>query len=204
MAFQAGPVTTLLAGIVLETTGAPLLQGPLLHASFKAAPSNLWTATDFRPHLSHLLYAVVLVEVLVTAASQFSSTIFLSGFENGTSSQRSNSTNVDIPNDTDSAGDAWWSMPPVASWTFAELPGSFENRSGFQDTGHDFRAFLPSIPPADILGPGPTPFFIAIIVSLPTMFISTLNFTFDPGVILFRRNAGAISGNAYPTHINLF
>lgn len=37
----------------------------------------------------------------------------------------------------------WWSMPAAASWTFAELSGSFKERSGFHDTGHTFRAFLP-------------------------------------------------------------
>lgn len=145
MALQAGLVTALIAGIVLETTGAPLLHGPFysMLRAVKAAPSILWTATDFQPHLSRLLYTLVLTEVLVTAASQFLSTIFLSDFANGTFTQRSNSTNVNILNITDETGAAWWSMPPAASWTFAELSGSFENRSGVQDTGHTFRAFLP-------------------------------------------------------------
>jgi hypothetical protein len=34
-------------------------------------------------------------------------------------------------------------MPSVASWTFAELAESFDDRLGFHDTGHTFRAFLP-------------------------------------------------------------
>ncbi|OKL60067.1 hypothetical protein UA08_04467 [Talaromyces atroroseus] len=145
MAFQAGLVTALVAGIALETTGAPLLHAPLysMLRAVKAAPSNFWTATDFRPHLPRLLYVLVLIEVLVTAASQFLSTIFLSDFVDGTFTQRSNSTNVNILNATYGAADAWWSMPPAASWTFAELPGSFEDQPNFQDTGHTFRAFLP-------------------------------------------------------------
>lgn len=142
--FQAGLATAMVAAIVLETTGAPLLQGPFYSTlrAVKAAPSSLWTATNFQPHLSYLIYALVLTEVLVTAASQFLSTIFLSDFGNGTFSQHKNSTNVSILHTTKNA-DIAWSTPPAASWTFAELSGSFEDRSGFHDTGHTFRAFLP-------------------------------------------------------------
>jgi hypothetical protein len=145
VAFQGGLATAMVAGIVLETTGAPLLQGPFysMLRAVKVAPSNLWTATNFQPHLSRFIYALVLTEVLVTAASQLLSTIFLSDFANGTSAQRSNSTNANILNTTDNAGGAWWSTPPAASWTFAELSDSFEDRSGFHDTSHTFRAFLP-------------------------------------------------------------
>ncbi|RAL01596.1 uncharacterized protein BO80DRAFT_434175 [Aspergillus ibericus CBS 121593] len=146
VAFQAGLVTAMVAGIVLETTGVPLLLGPFysMLRAVKVAPSNLWTATNFQPHLSRFIYALVLIEVLVTAASQFLSTILLSDFANGTFTQRSNSTNVNVLNTTDNGlAGGWWYMPPAASWTFAELSGSFEDRSGFHDTGHTFRAFLP-------------------------------------------------------------
>lgn len=143
-AFQAGLATAMIAGIVLETTGAPILQGPFysMLRAVKVAPSNLWTATNFQPHLSYFIYALVLTEVLVTAASQFLSTIFLSDFGNGNFSQRSNATNVSILHTTNNA-DISWLAPAAASWTFAELSESFEDRSGFHDTGHIFRAFLP-------------------------------------------------------------
>ncbi|UKZ76144.1 hypothetical protein TrVFT333_003840 [Trichoderma virens FT-333] len=146
LAFQAGLATAMVAGIVLETTGAPLLLGPFysMLRAVKMAPSNLWTATNFQPHLTRLVYVLALTEVLVTVASQFLSTIFLSDFANGTFTQRSNSTNVNILNGTyDGGTNQWWSMPPAASWTFAELSESFEDRQGFHDTGHTFRAFLP-------------------------------------------------------------
>ncbi|KAL3463668.1 hypothetical protein BJX64DRAFT_298825 [Aspergillus heterothallicus] len=145
VSLQAGVITALMAGIVLETSGVPLLHSPFysILRAVKVAPDNLWTATNFKPHMPRFVYALMLTEVLVTAACQFLSTIFLSDFGNGTFTQRSNSTNVNILNDTSSNGDAWWRMPPAASWTFAELSGSFENRSGFHDTGPTFRAFLP-------------------------------------------------------------
>ncbi|CAI7663128.1 unnamed protein product [Penicillium viridicatum] len=144
VAFQAGLATAMIAGIVLETTGTPILQGPFysMLRAVKVAPSNLWTATNFRPHLSYFIYALVFTEVLVTAASQFLSTIFLSDFGNGTFSQSNNVTNVSILHSTNNA-DISWSTPSAASWTFAELSEPFEDRSGFHDTGHTFRAFLP-------------------------------------------------------------
>ncbi|CRL26948.1 unnamed protein product [Penicillium camemberti] len=144
VAFQAGVATAMIAGIVLETTGAPILQGPFysILRAVKVAPSNLWTATNFQPHLSYFIYALVLTEVLATAASQFLSTIFLSDFGNGSFSQRSNATNVSILHTT-TDNTISWLAPAAASWTFAELSESFENRSGFHDTGHTFRAFLP-------------------------------------------------------------
>lgn len=144
VAFQAGLATAMIAGVVLETTGAPVLQGPFysILRAVKVAPSNLWTATNFQPHLSYFIYALVLTEVLVTAASQFLSTIFLSDFGNGSFSQRSNATNVSILHNTYNA-DISWSTPLGTSWTFAELSEPFEDRSGFHDTGHTFRAFLP-------------------------------------------------------------
>ncbi|KAJ5400861.1 hypothetical protein N7465_011350 [Penicillium sp. CMV-2018d] len=144
VAFQAGLATAMIAGIVLETTGTPILQGPFysMLRAVKVAPSNLWTATNFQPHLSYFIYALVLTEVLVTAASQFLSTIFLSDFGNGTFSQSNNATNVSILHTTSNT-DSSWSMPAAASWTFAELSEPFEDRSGFHDTGHTFRAFLP-------------------------------------------------------------
>jgi hypothetical protein len=146
VSFQAGVITALIAGIVLETAGIPLLHGPFysMLRAVKVAPSNLWTATNFQPHVPRFVYVLVLTEVLVTAACQFLSTIFLSDFANGTFTQRSNSTNVNILNDTSSNGDAFWSMPPAASWTFAELSDSSEAHWGvWHDTGPTFRAFLP-------------------------------------------------------------
>ncbi|CAG7960829.1 unnamed protein product [Penicillium salamii] len=146
VSFQAGVITALIAGIVLETTGIPLLHSPFysMLRAVKVAPSNLWTATNFQPHMPRFVYALVLTEVLVTAACQFLSTIFLSDFANGTFTQRSNSTKVNILNDTSSNGDAFWTIPPAASWTFAELSHSSKAQwEVWHDTGPTFRAFLP-------------------------------------------------------------
>ncbi|KAJ5502674.1 hypothetical protein N7463_005548 [Penicillium fimorum] len=134
----------MVSAIVLETTGASLLHGPFysILRAVKVAPSTFWTATNFQPQLPRFIYVMVLTEVLVTTASQFLSTIFLADFGSGTFSQPSNITNISILH-TEYNADIAWSMPPAASWTFAELSESFEDRSGFHDTGHTFRAFLP-------------------------------------------------------------
>lgn len=78
---------------------------------------------------------LVLTEVWVTAASQFLSTNFLSHFGSETFSQHNNSTNVSNLHTMNNA-DIAWSLPPAATWSLAGL-------SGFHDTGHTFRAFLP-------------------------------------------------------------
>ncbi|RAL06825.1 uncharacterized protein BO97DRAFT_465635 [Aspergillus homomorphus CBS 101889] len=145
MAFQAGLATAMVAGIVLETKGIPLLQGPLysILRAVKVAPSSLFTATNFRPHLPPLISTLIIAEVLVTAASQFLSTIYLSDFANGIFTQNNNSTNVSLLDTEYSIASGWWTMRPAASWTFAELSEDFKEESNFHDTGHTFRALLP-------------------------------------------------------------
>ncbi|RAK98758.1 uncharacterized protein BO80DRAFT_427109 [Aspergillus ibericus CBS 121593] len=145
IALQAGLVTAMVAGIAMETTGIPLLQGPIFSMirAVKVAPSSLLTATDFRPHLSFFIGTLVVIEVLVTGASQFLSTIFLSDFADGTFTLPHNSTNISLLQNTNEASTGWWTMPPAASWTFAELSDPFEEGPGYHDTGHTYRAFLP-------------------------------------------------------------
>ncbi|KOS37658.1 hypothetical protein ACN38_g11541 [Penicillium nordicum] len=145
LALQAGLVTAMVAGIAMETTGIPLLQGPVysIMRAVKVPPSSLLMATDFRPHLSFFIGSLVMIEILVTTASQFLSTILLSDFAEGTFTLPNNTTNVSILGNTSVATTGWWTMPPVASWTFAELSESFEEGSDYHDTGHTYRAFLP-------------------------------------------------------------
>ncbi|RAK79512.1 uncharacterized protein BO72DRAFT_446326 [Aspergillus fijiensis CBS 313.89] len=145
VSFQAGLATAMVAGVVLETEGIPLLQGPLysILRAVKAAPSSLFTATDFRPHLPPFILTLVVAEVLVTAASQFLSTIYLSDFTSSTFTQSNNSTNVSLLDTEYNTASGWWTMRPAASWTFAELSEPFKEGSNFHDTGHTYRALLP-------------------------------------------------------------
>ncbi|RAH65683.1 uncharacterized protein BO66DRAFT_395219 [Aspergillus aculeatinus CBS 121060] len=145
VSFQAGLATAMVAGIVLETRGIPLFHGPLysILRAVKVAPSSLFTATDFRPHLPPFIYTLVVAEVLVTTVSQFLSTIYLSDFTDGTFTQSDNSTNVKLIDSGYMAANGWWTMPPAASWTFGELSEPFKEATGYHDTGHTFRAFLP-------------------------------------------------------------
>jgi hypothetical protein len=89
--FQASLATAMVAGIMMETVGVPLLQGPFysIMRAVKAAPSSLLTSAKAWPHghLSFSIYVLVISEVLATIASQFLSTIFLSDFADGTFTQ---------------------------------------------------------------------------------------------------------------------
>ncbi|KAJ5952114.1 uncharacterized protein N7479_010527 [Penicillium vulpinum] len=145
VALQAGLATAMVAGIAMETTGIPLLQGPIysIIRAVKVAPSSLLMATDFRPHLSFFIGALVTIEILVTTSSQFLSTIFLSDFADGSFTLPNNSTNISILANPSTATTGWWTMPPAASWTFAELSDSFTEGPDYHDTGHTYRAFLP-------------------------------------------------------------
>lgn len=149
VALQASLVTAMLAGYILETIGVPLLQAPFysIIRALDVAPTNLLSTTVFRSKsaLSICVYTLVVAEVLVTIASQFLSTIFLSDFTDSSFSNMNNSTTVPIlesPNILAGVSN-WWTSSPASSWTFAELPGSFEKGDSFHDTGHTYRAFLP-------------------------------------------------------------
>ncbi|QKX53283.1 uncharacterized protein TRUGW13939_00361 [Talaromyces rugulosus] len=176
MAFQAGLATAMVAGIVLETKSVSLLQSPFYSIlwAVKIAFSNLWTSTNFRPHLSRFIYVLVLTEVLVITASQFLSTIFLSDFVNGSFTQC-----VLSPGNTSSTNNNWGilTLDPRSQW----------------ETFH---------PPADTLGVDDTiTFFLAVLPNLLTLCVN-YNYTADSGVSLSRKIANF--GNAHTTHIDLF
>jgi len=144
--FQASLATAMVAGILMETTGIPLLHGPFysIVRALQVSPSNLLTSVNFWPHnlLSSFIYILVISEVLVTIASQFLSTVLLSDFADGTFIQM-NSTPVSILNSLTLGSNALWKIPPAASWTFAELSEPFIEGPNFHDTGHTYRAPIP-------------------------------------------------------------
>jgi hypothetical protein len=144
--FQASLATAMVAGILMETTGIPLLQGPFysIVRALQVAPSNLLTSANFWPHnlLSFFVYILVIFEVIFTITSQFLSTIFLSDFADGTFNQM-NSTYINVLNSSSLGYNGLWKMPPTASWTLAELSEPFIEGPNFHDTGHTYRAFIP-------------------------------------------------------------
>ncbi|KAM0293151.1 hypothetical protein ACHAPM_011678 [Fusarium culmorum] len=147
MATQASLATAMLAAVVLETTGTPLLQGPIYSVirAVQAAPTTLLLTAKLRPkgRLSTLVFTLVVIEILVTLASQFFSTIFISDFELSTYANIINATDVSTFDTLDVPRHRWFEIPPASSWTFAELSESFTKGPNFHDTGHTYRSFLP-------------------------------------------------------------
>ncbi|KAF9766691.1 hypothetical protein IL306_000866 [Fusarium sp. DS 682] len=147
MATQASLATAMLAAVVLETIGTPLVQGPIycVIRAVQAAPTTLLFTAKLRPkgRLSTLVFTLVVIEILVTLASQFFSTIFISDFEVGTYANIINATDVSTLDTLDGPPHRWFEMPPASSWTFAELSEPFTKGPNFHDTGHTYRSFLP-------------------------------------------------------------
>ncbi|CAG7991215.1 unnamed protein product [Penicillium nalgiovense] len=146
---QASVATAMFGGVILERIGAPLLDGPF-YSTVRALSGNpislLWTPSLplRKTALSVLVVILIVLEVLVTIAAQFLSTLLVADFGNGAFTQTSNVTNIRLLDDTQSIPlGAWWAMPPVAGWTFAEQSEPSISGPKYDDTGHTYRAFLP-------------------------------------------------------------
>ncbi|KID82279.1 hypothetical protein MGU_10388 [Metarhizium guizhouense ARSEF 977] len=115
------------AAIILERVGAPLADGPFYSVmrALNGSPSSLLLTPSLRLRgtgLSTAISALIVLEVSVTTAVQFLSTLLVADFSNGAFTDRSIATNVLILNGFPmQPGTAWWSMPPAASWTFADI-----------------------------------------------------------------------------------
>ncbi|KAJ4288242.1 hypothetical protein N0V88_007432 [Collariella sp. IMI 366227] len=147
---MASLATALLAAVVLETIGTPLLQAPIYSVirAVQATPITMLSAVNLRPkdRLSILVFALLAIEVLVTLVSQFFSTILITDFAVGSYANRMNTADVAMLNLESGAragSSKWFAMPPALSWTFAEASESFIKGSNFHDTGHTYRGFLP-------------------------------------------------------------
>ncbi|KAF5127392.1 hypothetical protein E5D57_008322 [Metarhizium anisopliae] len=146
---QSSVTTGMLAGIILETIGTPLLNAPFysIIRAVSIAPSNLLPAVRSRPKdtLSFLVYTLVVLEVLLTVASQFLSVILTTDFAEGTFANINNSTDVHLFVNTIRRPDntKYLELPAASSWTFAETSAPFTKGANFDDTGHTYRAFLP-------------------------------------------------------------
>lgn len=149
---QSSVATGMLAGIILETVGAPLLKAPFysIIRAVSVAPSNLLSAVRSRPKdaVSFLIYTLVVLEVLLAVASQFLSAILTTDFAEGTFANINNSTDVRLFVHEKGQRSLrtyakYWELPPASSWTFAESSESFTKGASFDDTGHTYRAFLP-------------------------------------------------------------
>ncbi|CRG84114.1 hypothetical protein PISL3812_01444 [Talaromyces islandicus] len=145
---QASMATAMFAGIILERVGAPLMDGPFysITRAISVSPSNLLWAPNLPLRgtgFSTVIVGLILLEVSVMMGLQFLSTILVADFGNGAFPETSSATNLQILNETNVVPGAWWSMPPAASWTFAEQSDPFVSGPMYHDTGHTYRAFLP-------------------------------------------------------------
>ncbi|KAF5124052.1 hypothetical protein E5D57_011974 [Metarhizium anisopliae] len=151
---QASVATAMFAAIILERVGAPLADGPFysMTRALNGSPSSLLLTPSLPLRgtgLSAVILALILLEVSVTTAVQFLSTLLVADFRNGAFTDTINATNLLILKDLAvEPASAWLSMPPAASWTFAEhtpsdAPVPFVSGPGYHDTGHTYRAFLP-------------------------------------------------------------
>lgn len=146
---QASVATVMFAAIILERIGTPLIDVPFYSTAraLNGSPTNLLWSKSMPLHkngLSILVVSLILVEVAVTLAAQFLSTLLVSDFGNGTYSKASNTTNVRILSPkSKTMAQSWWSMPPPMSWTFAEESEPYSTGINYDDTSHTYRAFLP-------------------------------------------------------------
>ncbi|KAK5991152.1 hypothetical protein PT974_09430 [Cladobotryum mycophilum] len=155
IALQAGLLTAMMASIIIEVSEVRLSRLPRLSTmrGFSMGPQNLaWPALT-RSLGQTPWWCVLLIcsTLVISIASQFTSTLLLLDFANeivtlGTKSSevgvglRYNSTNgnYDFTN-----GVNYWSARPTTYPRFAEYSEQPNNIDGVQDTGLTYRALLP-------------------------------------------------------------
>ncbi|KAF7527822.1 hypothetical protein PCG10_002294 [Penicillium crustosum] len=204
---QASVATAMFAGIILERVGSPLVDGPFYSTvrALSGSPINLlWTPNLplHRTGLSVLVVILIVLEVLVTIAVQFLSTLLVADFGNGAFTHTSNVTNIRLLNYTrDPFLGPWWSMPPSAGWAFAEQLEPPIAGPKYDDTGHTYRAFLPYLEAAQRKSlrhfRGPVPISDQRVVCVqPTI----RDLRLDTASLTFPRLSGqiAIANGTYP------
>ncbi|MBE3048959.1 hypothetical protein IMZ48_41965, partial [Candidatus Bathyarchaeota archaeon] len=147
IALQASSLTAMLASIILEAVGTPLSQAPFysIVRALDASPRNLLSSAVLRPKtlLSSLVSTLIMIEILLTIASQFLSTILVSDFADGTFANMNNLTEVNTMGGFILTQTPWWVVPHTSIQAFAEISEPFTEGPDFHDTGHTYRAFLP-------------------------------------------------------------
>ena len=146
VSLQASILTSMLAGVIIEQTGTPLLYAPLYSAmrALRGSPQDLlrWHSFQANNRMSLVVFALISIELLVLISSQFMSTVLISDFSESRFKMAINSTTVDNSSfyiDSHS----YWDTIPAASWRFAKYSETPMKGSDFVDTGHTYRAFLP-------------------------------------------------------------
>ncbi|KAF7117593.1 hypothetical protein CNMCM5793_006685 [Aspergillus hiratsukae] len=181
----------MVSSIILESIGTPLFYAPFysIIRAVSVSPTSLLLTKGIlaqpKRFFSLLISVLVIVEVLVTVASQFLSTILISDFMDSSFINSNNLTEVGIFSPLGYVQAAWWRVPPASGWTFGELAESFSQGSNFHDTGHTYRAFIPFKDEAQRTSlrsfQGPAEIMDQRVVCVPPSFVDLrLNSTFPP------------------------
>jgi hypothetical protein len=191
MALQASLITAMVSSIILERIGTPLFYTPFysINRAVSTSPTGLLLTKSIlaqpKRFFSLLISMLVIVEVLVTVASQFLSTILISDFMDSSFISSNRSTEVRIFSSLPFVQAPWWRAAPASSWTFGELAESFSHGPNFHDTGHTYRAFIPFSDEAQRTSlrrfQGPAEVMDQRVVCVPSSFVDLrLNSTFPP------------------------
>lgn len=155
--FQIGFITTAMAAVILESSGARFRD---------TAQLSIRRAVGFSPYgilpaalrqftvnqlLGSLYSLIVAAALLVTLASAFFSTILLSGFQmrDIITPSTTRTLAIEINSALDdlffsTTGASYWKSRPVANWRFAETRrGKPISAQGVADTGNVYRDMLP-------------------------------------------------------------
>lgn len=104
VSLQASILTSMLAGVIIEQTGTPLLYAPLFSAmrALRGSPQDLlrWHSFQAKNRMSLVVFALISVELLVLISSQFMSTVLISDFSESQFKMAINSTTWLIPHFT--------------------------------------------------------------------------------------------------------
>ncbi|KAJ3527883.1 hypothetical protein NM208_g10489 [Fusarium decemcellulare] len=151
IALQIGLVVAAAAAIMLETSGSPLVDTPIL--SINRALKG--TALDILPFtirrcaaggLAGPLHVIIAaMALIITIGSTFISTILLSDFQTRQISGSATTETVAISSyslEQFANGASYWKSRPSSQWRFAEVEKN-ESDHVVGDTGDTFRAMLP-------------------------------------------------------------
>ncbi len=147
---QGGLITAMLAAFLIERSGINLEQAPLLSIirCLRVSPITLWFPWTVKAEsTSDVLYSIaILIALLNTLASQFTSTILLFDFDTVTALGNYNTTNMPygIPSLYPSYnGPDIWKSGASSYPRFAEHREPPVASGNFEDTGATMRALLP-------------------------------------------------------------
>ncbi|KAI1405888.1 hypothetical protein F4819DRAFT_319033 [Hypoxylon fuscum] len=146
---QASLITAMVASLMLEIDGVPLIVAPIYSTvrALQAPPHNLLSRSSIRIRglLPIFLHVVILIKVILNLHSQFMSTILVSDFTTSQVVRTTTSETIRILNYENHNGveTNYWATQPSNNWRFGEYTEAPSRGADFEDTGSTYRALLP-------------------------------------------------------------